>query len=158
MKSSLLRAALWFFAFLLPGWVLGQASELTCIKNGKILIPSDAQVVRHELADYCYRVRPWTLMSEACYQGGRCRALEYFEAPKTETSAFGTPGSRLCSLMGGRAQTIFLTTNKGEQKFNRCYFSEDGSFVDLGTLWSHQTRIELEKPSKSNQPAGVKSK
>jgi len=59
--------------------------------------------------------------------------------------------------MGGRAQTIFLTTNKGEQKFNRCYFSEDGSFVDLGTLWSHQTRIELEKPSKSNQPAGVKT-
>jgi len=151
LKNKSLQVCIALLICLFPGIGICQNTDLTCLKNGKIKIPSDSQNFRIENADYCYSLNPWMLLSQNCYPGS-CRALQYFEVSKSDSSsAFGTSGSRLCVYAGGQAQTIFFETEKGNQKFNRCYFPEDSSFVDLGTLWSNHTKIDTRMPNSSSK-------
>ncbi len=116
--------------------------KLVCVSNSNITIPSAFKAAKIEESDYCYNLNPWKLVSKSCYDGP-CKALEYYNLAMPKASEFGTADSKLCRSAGGEPQTIFFTTPTGDQKFNRCYFDEDNSFVDLSTFAVNQTQIAL---------------
>ncbi len=135
----------------------GAADEqLVCVTNSKITIPSGIEVAKVEQSDYCYSTSPWKLVSMNCHRGP-CKALQYYNLPAVKQSAIGTVESRLCRSADGKPQTIFFMTSLGDQKFNRCYFEEDESYVDLSTFGLNQTQIELparDGPTPVQKPTG----
>lgn len=119
--------------------MMGVASlAKTCVDQGEVLIPQSARTVKKEISSYCYQLTPLEFISANC-QKQTCRALEYQEidSKKVAFSEFGTPGSRVCVHLGGRSQVIIVTLGGRRVRLDRCFFSNDGSFVDLGTLWRH---------------------
>lgn len=122
-----------------------QELKFTCLENGKIEIPLGIKEFKTENASYCYSLDPYALISKNCHESKNCLALQnIYIAPVRDT--FGTPGSRICRKLKGESQVISFYTNKNEKiEFDRCYFKEDKSFVDMGHLYQHYTRNPLSK-------------
>jgi hypothetical protein len=116
------------------------AGELSCVKDAKIIIPIDSVKFRVEVASYCYSEEPLKVISSNCYKQS-CEALALKILPdKMEHNRFGTPGSHVCHRFGGIAQIVFYEIKGTKLKFDRCLFSSDHSFADLGTFWAAKTR------------------
>ena len=120
---------------------LSFANELLCTKQMTIKIPDGPKTARQETTDVCHSEKSQTFMSENC-KNKKCLAYTENKIVFVEWSEYGTPGSRLCYKLDGKAQIIKLTINKKEIKTDRCYFEKDKSFVDIGTLVEYNSELE----------------
>ncbi len=117
------------------------ANELICTKQMTIQIPDGPKTAKEEITDVCYHEKSQTFISESC-KNKKCLAYTENKIVFVEWSEYGTPGSRLCYKLGGKAQIVKILINKKEIKTDRCYFEKDKSFVDIGTLVQYNGELE----------------
>ena len=86
------------------------ANELICTKQMTIQIPDGPKTGKEENADVCYHEKSQTFISENC-KNKKCLAYTENKIVFVEWSEYGTPGSRLCYKLGGKAQIVKILIN-----------------------------------------------
>ena len=133
MKNSLLIlfVGLCFYSLKL------QAAQFKC-SEGTVEIPIGPEEKENEKTSVCYKEDPLMVISKSCMDG-KCEAMTRPYPLKKEQkkfSAIGTPGSGMCTRLGGHAQVVTFRVDEKTIELDRCLF-KDGSYMDLGNFWRY---------------------
>lgn len=92
-----------------------------------------------EKAQYCYNDSKTELQSQSCFEG-KCQLIEDFKVKTREVdyyslgSQYGTPGFKLCKIIGGLPQVVEFRVSGEWFALDRCLQGSDKSFIDTGLL------------------------
>lgn len=112
--------------------------DLECIKKGRIKITYMGRTLI-EKKPYCFSKTKSHFLSANC-KDGSCAILKSSVCKASQKKNFykavGSPGFRLCSAVGGKAELLEFFDGKKWWTMDRCRHTKDGSFVDSGILLS----------------------